>query len=212
MGMRLWLALTASALIVTGCSGTSAQERLSALIGQKPADQLTAMERTKARFKALQVLEQCANCWVTGGGNGNTAASSCGDAKFGFVALEGDIATTTDDSGRLNFWWEKDFHINGPVTDTRCFEVHEGPNGQASGTIQFEGDVAPGPSNGDIPTTNSDPIPVRYRVTVIDDAEPNVDDKLSIELLNTAGEVIWSYNCTSADGNIQLHDPRIAQH
>lgn len=205
MKARFWVAAVTSMMVISGCGVSSVKSMLGLPGASKPAEQMTPMERVKERFKVLQLQEACESCWVTGGGSGKDAESSCGTAKLALVAIEGDSTTVTDDKGRLNFSFDSNtgFHINGPVEDVRCVNVQGDTDGEGDtwGTVQFAGTV----------TVDKGIEASRFVVTVIDYEEPNTEDRFEIEIFDADGKSIFTYQCTTADGNIQIHPTREAQ-
>lgn len=202
MSKKIWAAAIACVAVISGCGGQSLKSIMAGGSQPTATGDMTPQQRSIARFKALQLLgETCNTCDVTGGGAGNESA--CGDAKFGLVAQDGVIGQ--EDSGRLNFsaaFDDDKFHINGPVDEVQCIEIFPGENGDTYGTVKFTGPVQ---------VEKGLDGAYRFIVTVTDFGEPNKDDHLVIEIYDENGGLIYSYECDTDDGNIQLHPTRAAQ-
>ena len=187
----------ASTILIAGCGASP----LGKFLGKADAPTLSAAERNLVRFGVLNTTEICDTCWVTGGGAGNDIA--CDGAKFGLNAHDTDGLTGTDGKGRLNFTFEKDFHINGPVEFVRCLSITEGLNGDTWGDVEFGGTVQVEKDLGNSTYT--------FLVTVHDEGEPNVADTLNIKIFDANGLEVFDWSCETEDGNIQLHATRFAQ-
>ena len=206
-------ALVIGVLLAAGCGGVpSIKEALQP--GAAPAKELTQAEKNLKRFGLLHEEEACPECWVTGGGAGN--ADACDDgvggtAKFGLVA---DPGGGDGEGGHLQFQFENTlsgfrYNIGGPVDAVRCLDIHQALDGGGDtwGKVEFFGILSK--TNG----IEDDEQTYTFHVVVEDFGEPNTDDTLWIDLVDEQGNSLagFPFQCTTDDGNIQLHDTRAAQ-
>lgn len=197
-------------VLVAGC-GTQALDGkgLGQLFGTKDRQgqpyQLTPAEAQLVRYGVLQANQACAECDVTGGGNGNPAEYACGDAKFGLAAI---TTPNGNVNGRMEIIFDKDrpqndIHLNGPVEFVRCISITEGENGDTYGEVEFGGTIQVERGLGDSSYT--------FICNVKDYGEPNRDDDYAIKVYDASGALVLEHSCTAEDGNIQLHPTRFAQ-
>lgn len=209
MRVKLMALAVTSAVLVAGC-GTTAGGKVSELFGVtldkngKPYV-MSATERQLARFGVLGTNEACADCEVTGGGNGKDASFACDYANFGLAAV---VNPDGKVNGTLNFIFDadggaKEYHLLGPVDFVRCIEIYEGEKGDTYGTVEFGG-----PLRHETGLVASDSYTFVCRVQ--DYGEPNRDDDFQLTVYDSNGNVDYSFSCSAEDGNIQIHPTRYA--